>query len=173
VSLAAGLSPVTAIFADFVDFMPRLAAAFVFISLAFVFIRFGVRGARAALENRYGEPVLVDLGVDAVFMVSWFAAALITLSLLGFEDIAASLGTATGFVALGVSFALKDMIADVVSGIRLIKDEDFQPGDKISAADTEGTVVDIDLRKTRVDLESGDRAVISNKDIEKKWVKKL
>lgn len=46
----------------------------------------------------------------------WFSTILLTLSILGFGEIAASLGTATGFVALGVSFALKDVLSDTVAG---------------------------------------------------------
>ena len=67
----------------------------------------------------------------------WFLAALITLSNLGFSQIAAAMGKATGFVALGVSLALKDLLSDTVAGIYLAKDSDFNNGDQLKAGSHE------------------------------------
>lgn len=162
---------VTPIVEQFTSFLPDLFAAAVFVSLAYLVIGSVTEAARKGFERKYGEPVLVDFLTDVTFGAMWFAAALMALAILGFDDIAASMGTASGFVALGIAFALKDMIADTVAGVRLLQDEDFNPGDEVKAADVEGEVVEIDLRKTRIDLESGDRVVASNKDVEKKWTK--
>lgn len=169
--LAVNFAPIGAIVSGFIGFIPNIISALVFLFFAYFGIKYLTGVSRRGFQKRYSEPVLVDFGTDIVFGFLWFGAALITMSLLGFDDIAASLGTATGFIALGVAFALKDMIADVVSGVRLIEDEDFNPGDRVKAADTEGKVADVDLRKTRIDLEDGDRVVISNAAVEKKWTK--
>lgn len=148
-----------------------IAAPLIFLLASSVVMRFLPRLIRRSLRKKYREPVIADFITTVVSGLIWFGIGLLTVSMFGFEDIAASLGTATGFIALGVSFALKDMIADVVSGVRLLKDEDFNPGDQIKAAGTEGKVVEIDLRKTRIDLENGDRSVLANRDVEKSWTK--
>jgi len=88
-------------------------------------------------------------------------------------DIAASLGTATGFIALGIAFALKEMIADTVAGVYLLQDADFNEGDRVTTASVTGTVVGIDLRKTRIKDDNGDLIVVANRDVEKKWVQEV
>jgi small-conductance mechanosensitive channel len=101
----------------------------------------------------------------------WFSAALITLSILGFSQIAAAMGTAAGFVALGVSLALKDVLSDTVAGIYLAKDPDFNNGDHVKVDGHEGEIVNVGLRKSRLRLEDGNLRVTNNSDIEKKWTK--
>lgn len=59
------------------------------------------------------------------------------LKIVGFGDIAASLGTVVGFIALGVSYALSEMREDVVAGVYLLWDPDFEPGDRVLVDETE------------------------------------
>jgi len=101
----------------------------------------------------------------------WFGVALTLLTIVGMGDIAASLGTVAGFVALGVSLALSNMIADTVAGVYLLRDPDFEIGDRVSVESVTGTAVGIELRKCRIELDSGDRVVLANKDVEKKWTR--
>jgi small-conductance mechanosensitive channel len=96
--------------------------------------------------------------------------ALSFLSIVGLTAIAASLGTATGFLALGVSYALSEMIKDAVAGVYLLRDPDFNPGDTIKAGDTTGEVAAIELRKTRFRVD-GDTVVRANAAIEERWTK--
>jgi small-conductance mechanosensitive channel len=88
------------------------------------------------------------------------------------DDIAASLGTASGFIAWGISYALSGMIADTVSGVYLLRNPDFNPGDTVEAADVTGVVQKIDPRKTRLEVKSGDTVVLGNSSVEKKWRRK-
>jgi len=159
---------------DLVAVVPRLLSGLVFLVGAYLFIRV-IRGVlRSALRRLYADEqeLIVDLGVTAVSLLLWFGAALALLKIVGMPDIAASLGTATGFIALGVAFALKEMIADTVAGVYLLQDADFNEGDRVTTASVTGTVVGIDLRKTRIREESGDLIVVANRDVEKKWVQK-
>jgi small-conductance mechanosensitive channel len=107
--------------------------------------------------------------VVAAFL--WFAIALSFLSIVGLDEIAASIGTAAGFLALGVSYSLSSMIADAVAGVYLLRDPDFMPGDRVKAGDVSGTVQAIELRKTRFHDENDDTVVRGNAEIEKKWTK--
>jgi small-conductance mechanosensitive channel len=119
-----------------------------------------------------GSELVADLFTTIAAVFLWFAAALTLLKILGMGEIAASLGTATGFVALGVSYALSDMIADTVSGVYLLRDPDFNPGDRVETADVTGVVRQIDLRKTRLEVDEGDTLVVGNSSVEEKWTKK-
>jgi small-conductance mechanosensitive channel len=106
--------------------------------------------------------------VVAVFL--WFGVGLSFLTIVGLGEIAAALGTASGFLALGVSYALSGMIADAVAGIYLLRDPDFNAGDRVTAAGVTGEIRAIELRKTRFEVD-GDTVVRANADIEKQWTR--
>lgn len=152
--------------------IPRILGGLIFLIVALVAVKVILwivdRAVRRTLPDE--SPVYRQFVVTVVALFLWFGVALTFLSVVGFEGIAASLGTATGFVALGVSYALSGMIADVVAGVYLLRDPDFMPGDTITAGDMTGEVTSIELRKTRFSID-GDVVVRANADIEKRWRK--
>jgi small-conductance mechanosensitive channel len=152
------------------DAVPRVASALIFLVVAVVLVkavmavvRWGLRRTLPQASGIYRQLLAL---VASLFL--WFAVALTFLSLLGLGEIAASLGTAAGFLALGVSYALSGMLADAVAGIYLLQDPDFNVDDRVTAGDITGEVRAIELRKTRFDVD-GDRVVRANSEIEKKW----
>lgn len=154
---------------------PRIVSAIIFAVLAYVAVSFVLKLARASLERWYpaDQQLVADLGVTVVAIFLWFGVALTLLKILGMGEIAAGLGTAAGFVALGVSYALSDMIEDTVSGIYLLRDPDFHVGDRISTEKVSGTVAAIELRKSRIETDDGNRVIVANRDIEARWTHNL
>jgi small-conductance mechanosensitive channel len=140
--------------------------------VAYVLVRVLMFGVRTVLSRTLpGEsPVYRQFASTVVLVFLWFGVALTFLSIVGLEGIATSLGTATGFLALGVSYALSGMIADAVAGVYLLRDPDFDPGDTVDIGGTVGTVKAIELRKTRLTV-GEDTVVRANAEIEKKWTK--
>lgn len=169
-------SPVTdafeAFFADVVTALPRILAGVAFLLVAAVAVRLALVIVRYFVARLLPDqsPVYHGFIVTVVGLFLWFGVALSFLSIVGLTVIAASLGTATGFLALGVSFALSEMIEDAVAGVYLLRDPDFQPGDTVTIDDMTGDVVAIELRKTRLFVD-GDTVVRANADIEKQWRK--
>jgi len=157
---------------DIVAVLPRLLSGLVFLTLAYLAIRFVRRVLRSALGRLYADEqeLIVDLWVTVVSAGAVVRRGPGAVEIVGMPDVAASLGTATGFVALGVAFALKEMLADTVAGVYLLQDADFNEGDRVTTASVTGTVVGIDLRKTRIRGDDGDLIVVANRDVEKKWV---
>lgn len=157
--------------ADFVTALPQLLAGLVFLTLAFLVIRIVQWILRSVLDGIYpeDEELIVDLVVIVVRLLLWFAAGLALLNIVGMGQLAASLGTATGFIALGIALALKDMIADTVAGFYLLQDPDFNEGDTVETASVTGDIVSIGLRKTRIRQDDGDLVVVANRDVEQRW----
>jgi len=151
--------------------IPRLISGAVFLALAYVTVRIVLALVRTSIRRVYvGDRELVgDLIVTLVAIFLWFGVALTFLKILGMGDVAASLGTAVGFIALGVSYALSEMIEDTVAGVYLLRDPDFNVGDRVKAKGVTGTVAAIELRKTRIDAADGDRVVLANREIEGRW----
>lgn len=164
----------TKLVADIVAALPTILAGLLFLTMAAVGLRIVQRLLRYSLARTLpNEPLVYRQFVVAVVIVFlWFGVGLSFLSVVGLEGIAASLGSAAGFLALGVSYALSNVIADVVAGVYLLRDEDFMPGDRVDIDGTVGTVRSIELRKTRLAVNDGqDTMVRNNAEIEQEWTK--
>ncbi|WP_248897235.1 mechanosensitive ion channel domain-containing protein [Haloplanus halobius] len=163
-------------FLDFVDQLldaiPTLISGIVFLVLAAILVKGILFGLKTALSRTMpGEsPVYRQFVTTIVAVFLWFGVGLATLSIVGLDGIAASLGTSAGFLALGISYATGDMIADAVAGVYLLRDPDFEAGDTVRVGDMEGVVKSIELRKTRFDI-GDDTVVRGNADIESRWTK--
>jgi len=153
------------------EILPNIFAGILFLITAYIVIKIIQVVIKYSLRQTYDQKMIVSLASTVASIFMWFAAALIFLNIVGLGEIAASLGTATGFVALGIAYALSNMLADTVAGYYLVRDPDFKIGDRVRVEETEGTITEVGLRKSRLRLENGDLAVFSNKDVEQKWVK--
>ncbi|GAB3423307.1 hypothetical protein GCM10027435_29100 [Haloparvum alkalitolerans] len=152
--------------------LPRVASGLLFLAVAAVLVKVLMTLVDRVLVRALpgDSPVYRQFVSTIVAGFLWYGVLLSFLSVVGLGGIAAALGTATGFVALGVSYALSGMIADAVSGVYLLRDPDFNPGDRVVVGDTTGEVHAIELRKTRFDVD-GDRRVLGNAEIERRWTK--
>lgn len=153
--------------------VPRFVTGLVFFAIAYVLIRLVLRLLRAVLSGVYpaDQHLIARLWVTVAGVFCWFGALLVLLNILGLGAVAASLGTGAGFLALGISYALSDMIEDAVAGVYLLRDPDFNPGDRVTAQSVTGTVRTIELRKSRFELDDGDVVVLANRDVESRWTK--
>ena len=153
--------------------IPQVLSGIVFLLIAAVLAKLVMIVVRVALDRALpGESDVYRRFVSTIVAAFlWFGIGLSFLSIVGLDQIAASMGTAAGFLALGVSYSLSNMIADAVAGVYLLRDPDFMPGDRVKAGDVTGTVRAIELRKTRFDDENGDTVVRGNAEIEKKWTR--
>lgn len=73
--------------------------------------------------------------------------------------------TALGVTSLVVSFALQDTLSGLASGVLLLSDRPFKPGDWISEGETEGVVIDINWRTSRIRDRNGDMVVVPNSQL--------
>jgi len=156
-----------------VDALPQVLAGLLFVLIAAVAVKVVMLLVSRFLDRAFAgeDPVYRQFLARITAILLWFAVALTFLSVVGLGRIAAALGTASGFVALGVSYALSGMIADAVAGIYLLRDPDFMPGDTVTTGDKTGVVQAIELRKTRLKVD-GDTLVRANGKIESEWTKR-
>ncbi|MEF8880673.1 MAG: mechanosensitive ion channel family protein, partial [Candidatus Nanohaloarchaea archaeon] len=76
-----------------------------------------------------------------------------------------SLGTALGLIGLGISFALKEMIANFISGMLILFGKPFKVGDQIKVSGEEGTVQDIKIRATDIRTYDGRQVIVPNSQL--------
>ncbi len=112
--------------------------------------------------DRRAIPQLV-LALPRIFVV--IVAASLLLSGVWGVDLSSAMA-ALGVTSLVVSFALQDTLSGMASGVLLISDQPFKPGDWISTGDGDGAlearVVDLNWRTTRVQDRNGDMIVVPN-----------
>lgn len=118
---------------------------------------------RRGTAVRGGVPqlVLVLPRLGVVLVTGW-----VLLDRVWGVDLSAAL-TALGVTSLVVSFALQDTLSGLASGLLLIGDAPFGPGDWIrygegASGPLEGRVVDINWRSTRIESRDGDLVIVPN-----------
>jgi small conductance mechanosensitive channel len=96
-------------------------------------------------------------------LIVWCLAILMILSEFGINigPILASLGL-TGFA---IGMAARDILADFISGIFIILEDQYQVGDRIKIGNLEGNVVEFNLRRTIIKDEEGNLHLIPNSQI--------
>ena len=107
-----------------------------------------------------------DLIVKAIYALMLFTILVAFLEMIGLAQIALALGAAIAFIALAIGLAMNSVLGDFVAGGFLLGEKDFGEGFLVEAAGVKGTVVDVDMRKTRIQGEDGVYYVIPNKAVE-------
>jgi small-conductance mechanosensitive channel/CRP-like cAMP-binding protein len=116
---------------------------------------------RSARGDRQSVPQLL-LALPRI--VVYLVAGWILIAGIWGIDLSAAL-TALGVTSLVISFALQDTLSGLASGVLLLGDQPFQTGDWIRSGDTEGVVVDINWRTSRIRNRNGDVTVVPNSEL--------
>ena len=117
------------------------------------------------IERRLTTPIprlIKDIGAGLIFLV-----AIMTIISLVFKQSVAGIWATSGIVGIVVGFALRNMIADVFSGVALNVDQPFKLGDWIevhprSVEPLRGCVTEISWRTTRIRKTDNSTVVIPN-----------
>lgn len=110
----------------------------------------------------HGGRLLQDVLGALIFVAAVIAAAAYVMQL----PVKGLLAT-SGVMAIVIGLALQSTLADVFSGIVLNTTRPYQIGDAISIDGTEGKVLDIDWRATRLLTGNGSLAVVPNSVVAK------
>lgn len=138
----------------------------IFLIVALLIIRL-IRASLSAMMKR--TPIDKKVGgllVKVIYMLMMFTVIVAFLEMIGLTQIALALGASIAFIALAIGLALNTVLGDFVAGGFLLGEKDFGAGFVVEAAGVKGTVVDVDMRKTRIQGEDGLYYVIPNKAVE-------
>ncbi len=153
--------------ANFPEALTTLVVGLIVVELLLALINVGLRlsGMKAGLRKITKSLLRVFL-----FVVLFVAV----IQALGLNNVFVALGGSSVIVALMLSTGLAPLITDVLAGLFLGSDREFQPGATVCAGDkgTVGEVQAITLRKTYLkEKKKGTLHVIPNSIIEKnEWV---
>lgn len=150
------------------DAIPLVISAIITLIIAYVILKVLTGTMKASLEKSKVPLALSKMIMSIIAGIFWYFVILAVLSSFGapLAAMVAALGSIFAFLALGIGLAMSGILKDLVSGAFLVTDKDFGIGFKVKAAGVEGTVVDVDVRKTRLVDSNNVLHVIPNATIE-------
>jgi small conductance mechanosensitive channel len=145
--------------------IPNLILA-VLIVLVTVFVaRLARRGVHGVLHRTSSYEQVNKLLATIVYVVVLAVGVFIALGVLDLDTIVTSLLAGAGIIGLALGFAFQDLASNFIAGILLSIRRPFVVGDIIETSDHMGTVVDVNLRSTRVRTFQGPIAIIPNSQV--------
>ncbi|MFB6190318.1 MAG: mechanosensitive ion channel family protein [Candidatus Nanohaloarchaea archaeon] len=145
-----------------------VATAAVIIVMGYLLNKASNLAVQRAIDRRGGGEHAVKSAKRVTGYVIYPLTIVAVLAALGLP--LAGLGAAVGLIGLGISFALKDMIANFLSGVLILVNRPFKIGDQIKVAGEEGTLKDIKLRASEVKTYDGRKVIVPNSDLYNKVV---
>jgi small-conductance mechanosensitive channel/CRP-like cAMP-binding protein len=124
-----------------------------------------VRSLVVAVREQGREPGRRRPPPELLLMVPRLLVGLIAgwILFVGVWDVDLSgLFAALGVTSIVISIALQDTLSGLASGFMLLADRPFNPGDWVKFGDTEGRVVDVNWRSSRIQSRNGDLIVVPN-----------
>lgn len=100
-------------------------------------------------------------------IVLWLILIVVILNQLGLNQVAMALTSTAAVAGIAFSIASSTFLQDLVAGVFLAQDTDFNIGDLVKIDDVTGTVEKMDARKVRIRDESGVLHILPNSAFDK------
>lgn len=114
---------------------------------------------------------LIKVAIRLLDAGLYFLLSIAILQSLGLTNVALALSGGFAVFALGLSQGLAATVGDMISGLNLARDRHFRIGDRVRVGSndqkTEGIIVDMDMRKSRLKDKDGKIFVVPNSLIDK------
>lgn len=122
---------------------------------------------RVSKTNSAMKGILMSV-IDIALWMFLFAAL---LQQIGLPQVALALSSTVAIAGLAIATGSSVFIQDLVSGLFLAQDPDFNVGDRIKVTEVEGTVERMDARKIRLRDDKGLLHIFPNSTFDKSaWV---
>ncbi|WP_336329910.1 MULTISPECIES: mechanosensitive ion channel family protein [unclassified Haloarcula] len=121
-----------------------------------------VPAVRWLLSRTETNKTVASALTSAVHLISVILAVVIGASVAGFRGALAGSTLLAAGITLAVGLAAQDVLGNFVAGAFIVTDPDLNVGDTIAWNGMQGTVVDIDLRVTRIRTLDNERIIVPN-----------
>lgn len=148
-----------------VKMLPNLGVAVLVVIGFGLLAKYASRLARRGL-NRISNNREINALLSGVLRVAVLVAGVfVALGILDLDKTVTSLLAGVGIVGLALGFAFQDIASNFMAGVILALRRPYRTGDLVQTGDTKGTVLNMDLRTTRVRTLTGQYVIVPNKDI--------
>ena len=124
-----------------------------------------------AIKVSHTNASLKGILISVVDVALWIFVIAALLQQVGLTQISLALSGSVAIVGLAISVGSGAFVQDLVSGLFLAQDKDFNTGDIIKVGEVEGLVERMDARKIRMRDESGNLHIFPNSLFDKQeWI---
>jgi len=157
----------TNIINSFIETAPYIIGALITLAISYGIYRLLRKTLSIALDKSKMPKALISMALSIFSLIYWYFSATAILGMIpGLEALASAMGNVISFFSMGVGIATSGLIKDLVSGIMLVSDKNFQVGIKVKVAGVEGVIKEIDIRRTRIEDDKGNIYIVPNNVIE-------
>lgn len=141
--------------------MSKLPTVLLAFMIGYLVLRIGHWALARLLRLARVSKTLYDILLSVLEVALWVVLAAIILHALGLSQVALALSGSVAIVGLALAAGANLLVQDLIAGLFLSRDRDFQVGYRIKTEEVEGKVERIDARKVRVEDDKGLLHVIS------------
>ncbi len=145
--------------------LPNLVAAILIVVVTVFAARFIRRGVKGVLARTSSYEQVNHLLATIVYVIALAIGTFIALGVVGADKAVTSLLAGAGILGLALGFAFQDLAANFIAGVLLSIRRPFVVGDIIETGNYMGTVVEVNLRSTRVREFQGQIVIIPNAQV--------
>lgn len=114
---------------------------------------------------------LHDIILSISRVVMWVILIAVIFQSIGLPQVALALSSSLAVVGIALGAGANGLVQDVISGLFLARDRDFDVGFRIKSGDIEGVINRIDIRKIRISDDKGNIHVVPTSSFDKtSWV---
>jgi small-conductance mechanosensitive channel len=153
--------------------LPRIPNTLFDLLVGILIIRLLEHFAKFAMKLAHFQPGLRDVLSSIVSIFMWILLSIAVLNELGFSGVIYFFTGSIAAIGLAMAAGGSTLIADIIAGVFLARDRDFNVGDEVIAGETPtlGIIEHMDARRIRLRDDKGVLHVIPNSVVERKeWV---
>lgn len=147
--------------------IPKLPPFILALVLGIIIIKVLVELSKYFLKVARVPKALTSILMSLLSIILWLLLFSELAREMGMTSVALTVSGSLVIVGLALSNGATALTSDIIAGVFLAKDRDFEIGYKVRIGDIEGIVQHVDVRKVRVVDEKGLLHVVPNANIDK------
>jgi len=150
-----------------VNFWPKIPAVILGLIIGIFIIKILTGILARALRYSRLPKALSGIITSLVVIVMWVLLLSEVARQLGMSGLAITISGSIVILGLSLASGASGLTSDIISGIFLARDEDFELGYRIKVGNVEGVVQKVDIRKIRIIDDDGNVHVYPNAKLDK------
>lgn len=151
-----------------VDKLPQLILTF---AVGYILLKVIALVISNLIRVSHAKQALKDILMSVINIALWLLLVAALLQQMGLTQLAFALSGFVAVAGLAVTAGASSLVQDLISGIFLAQDPDFNVGDQLKIAEVEGVIEKMDARKIRLRDKDGKLHVLPNSTFDKaSWI---
>ena len=150
-----------------INFIPKIPVVILTLIVGYLIIQILILVLNRALKLSRLPRALIGVIVSLALIIMWVILFAEVARELGMGSLAVTISGSLAVLALALATGASGMASDIISGVFLARDRDFEIGYKIKVGPIEGIVQQIDIRKIRLVDQEGNIYIVPNTKLDK------